>query len=123
MLIPTRQLRYEYLYAHSDWCVPHTSLSPSPHASSQTAPYASPLEAAAHQGHIHVVVRLLKGGANINYQDKVSHTCYTMGVQCCPSHAYVELYIFMSGICRACSCPVDVTVAQFCFRIVELHLQ
>ena len=27
-------------------------------------------------GHVPIVERLLEGGANINYQDKVSSTCY-----------------------------------------------
>jgi len=35
-----------------------------------------PLGAAAQNGHLHTVVRLLEGGANMNYQNKVRSTCY-----------------------------------------------
>lgn len=49
--------------------------SPYPlYVSPQTSPHSVPLGVAAQEGHKKTVDRLLKGGANINHQDKVSST-------------------------------------------------
>ena len=42
--------------------------------------HSAPLGKAAEMGHIRTVERLLEGGANINYQDKVRSTCYAKDV-------------------------------------------
>jgi len=44
------------------------------HAYSQAPFYTAPLQVAAGNGHVQIVERLLKGGANINYQVEVRST-------------------------------------------------
>ena len=52
-------------------------LSPSLLVYSQTAPCSSPLGVTARYGHTEIVKKLVNGGANINYQNKVKNTYCT----------------------------------------------
>lgn len=58
----------------------------------QISPCSVPLGAAAYNGHISTIEKLLEGGANIHKEDKVKSACYA----CCKFTSYITLLHVLS---------------------------
>ena len=66
----------------------HTLLPSPPLLSSSQDQHCDPLGIAAQEGHLDTVKRLVEGGANVNYQDKV---CTLEHVSCDQVYGNVEM--------------------------------